>query len=178
MEIPLRAASRSLACQYRAFFASPLPVLLIPHLHLSVYHAYPAHLSGAAINGAGIIRWELQSRKMGSPDGYHSVAVGKGTRFVPAAHGPRRQKPTDPARVESPASQGQHANKKQESAARFDPFRVGKIHGSLTVGGGHKNRALAHGYSIFTPAGREDARHPELHTPVCSQKCGTCSGAG
>ena len=91
--------------------------------------------------------------------------MGQGTVLVPAAHGPRGEKPPDPARVESPASQGQHGNKKQESAARFDPFRVGKINGSLTVGGGHQKRALAHGYSVFTPSGWEDRRHPELHTP-------------
>ena len=35
----------------------------------------------------------------------------------------------------------------------FDPFRVGKVNGGTPVGGGHKNRALAHGYSISTPSG-------------------------
>ena len=31
---------------------------------------------------------------------------------------------------------------------KCDPFRVGKIAGSRSVGGGRKKRALAHGYSI------------------------------
>jgi hypothetical protein len=100
-----------------------------------------------------------------TPQGFHSVAVGQGTLLVPAAHGPRREKPTDPVTVESPASRGEHGNKRHEGTAWFDPFRVAKIDGSLTVGGGHKPRALAHGYSILTPPGWEDACPPELHTP-------------
>ena len=54
--LPLRACSASCFQQ------------LIPHLHLSVQHAHPAHVS--TINCAGIIGRELQPRKMGSPDGY------------------------------------------------------------------------------------------------------------
>ena len=33
------------------------------------------------------------------------------------------------------------------------PFGVGSAMGMLSVGGGHKKRALAHGYSISTPSG-------------------------
>ena len=39
---------------------------------------------------------------------------------------------------------------------RFDPYRVGILSGLQSVGGGHKNRALAHGYSLSTPAGFKD----------------------
>jgi len=34
-----------------------------------------------------------------------------------------------------------------------DPLRVRKIIGAQTVGGGHKKRALAHGYSASTSSG-------------------------
>ena len=39
---------------------------------------------------------------------------------------------------------------------RFDPYRVGILSGLQSVGGGHQNRALAHGYSLSTPAGFKD----------------------
>ena len=38
-------------------------------------------------------------------------------------------------------------------AERCDPFGVGKRDWTASVGGGHTNRALAHGYSILTPSG-------------------------
>jgi hypothetical protein len=38
------------------------------------------------------------------------------------------------------------------------------------VGGGHKRRALAHGYSSFTPLGFKDMRHLEFGTPRVQPK--------
>ena len=56
-----------------------------------------------------------------------------------------------------------------------DPSRVGINFRPWSVGGGHQNRALAHGYSMHTPAGFKDRFRPDFRTPVSSQKCGTCS---
>ena len=47
-------------------------------------------------------------------------------------------------------------------AERIGRFRVGGMPGASSVGGGHKERALAHGYSRSTPAGFE-----RWHTQLC-----------
>ncbi|MDR3675932.1 MAG: hypothetical protein P4N24_10615, partial [Acidobacteriota bacterium] len=52
----------------------------------------------------------------------------------------------------------------------FDPSRVEARTGSSTVGGGHKKRALAHGYSIFAPSGRMDPFHPGFDPLRVQQK--------
>ena len=51
-----------------------------------------------------------------------------------------------------------------------DPFRVGINFRPWSVGGGHPNRALAHGYSMHTPAGFKDRFRPGFHTPRVQPK--------
>jgi hypothetical protein len=45
-----------------------------------------------------------------------------------------------------------------------DPFRVGVDFTPRSVGGGHPNRALAHGYSRLTPSGYKDRLGPNSRT--------------
>ena len=97
--------------------------------------------------------------------------MGKGALFAPAAHGPHRKIDTDPEGVDGLASRRLRLHKNIPRKRRtFDPFRVEEMNGSFTVGGGHKNRALAHGYSIFTPAGFKDPCNPDFHTPRVQPK--------
>ena len=80
--------------------------------------------------------------------------MGKGTVLVPAAHGSRPEIDSDPEGVDRPASRRPRLHKNITPTRRtVDPFRVGEINGSSTVGGGDKQRPLAHGYSMLTPAG-------------------------
>ena len=61
----------------------------------------------------------------------------------------------------------------QPRAAGFgavDPFRVGINFRPWSVGGGHPNRALAHGYSRLTPAGFKDQFRPDFRTPRVQHK--------
>ena len=98
--------------------------------------------------------------------GLHTVAVGKGTFFVPAAHGklptalPTLKGSNIPPLAGSPVG-------RTRRRGTFDPSRVEARTGSSTVGGGHKERALAHGYSILAPPGRVD---PWLHPLRVQQK--------
>ena len=74
--------------------------------------------------------------------------MGKGTLFVPAAHGAVGKNAADPEGVEGLGvrrPRGQQ-NLPPGETAPVRPLQGRKIKGSPTVGGGHKKRALAHGY--------------------------------
>jgi hypothetical protein len=48
----------------------------------------------------------------------------------------------------------------------FDPSRVGVLFMTGSVGGGHKKRALAHGYSMDTPSGLRASRNQRPPCPA------------
>jgi hypothetical protein len=97
--------------------------------------------------------------------------VGKGTFFVPAAHGSDQNNNADPEGVDDRSLPRLRV---RENLGRdrpdIRPLQGRRFKGSPTVGGGHKKRALAHGYSIFTPAGFSDRPRTEFGTPGVQPK--------
>ena len=72
--------------------------------------------------------------------------MGKGTPFVPAAHGGRCVSLPDPEGVERSGAFRVLIEALGLRSRRFDPYRVEILFATWSVGGGHKPRALAHGY--------------------------------
>ena len=98
--------------------------------------------------------------------------MGKGTVLVPVALGSSGKNHADPEGVDLPTSHCHRLHKRiaPQVTKTVDPFRVGDVTESPTVGSGHQNRALAHGYSMFTPAGFKDVCYPDFRTPRVQPK--------
>ena len=90
--------------------------------------------------------------------------MGKGTLFVPAAHGGLLDPPTLKGSNVRPYRAEVLMHPQALNTSTFDPFRVGVGATPWSVGGGHQNRALAHGYSMHTPAGFKDRFWPDFRT--------------
>ena len=73
--------------------------------------------------------------------------MGKGTLFVPAAHGSDIQNEIDPEGVACRRAQRLRVHQNLRPVRpHVRPFQGRRMKGERTVGGGHKKRALAHGY--------------------------------